>query len=104
MLHKFNMTDWQAFSELRPDGVTTAPWRVNNQSAENKIEIDATHPAGHVLCLWIEISGDDLVVHAYDAENDEPVNIRIGKRFIKVECEDRDDAAGNDATLVTRGS
>ena len=51
--------------------------------------IDITLPDGRAI--WIENDKGVLVVHAYDADHDEPVNLRIAKGLVIIDTQDRDD-------------
>ena len=82
-MQTFQMKDWQNGDGMATDG---RPWNVclstksgyHSDGTLDQINIKATHPDGNVREVWVEIQDGNLVIHAYDSEHDEPLNIRLG--------------------------
>ncbi|TPL42568.1 MULTISPECIES: hypothetical protein [unclassified Mesorhizobium] len=81
-----NMQDWKIADGEEAD---RRLWEVNIKSSMPRIDIEAKCPDGTKREVWIEISDGHLVVHAYDPDHDEPVNLRITKTGILVDSDDR---------------
>lgn len=90
---KFNMQDWRCEGvNIDPaDKVDTAKWPVEIKTHRYAITVIATAPDGGNREVWIEISDGHLVAHCYDADHDEPLNVRIGKGDIATDHDDRED-------------
>lgn len=85
------MHDWRLADPAYP-GLDERPWNVEIQEAtQESFRIEAVCPDGTTRSVWIEIEDRDLVVHAYDHEHDDPVNLRIGRNGIAAESDRGDD-------------
>jgi len=83
------MYDWRA-SDAQEPHIDARPWKVEiAESSEDSFRIEATCPDGTERQVWIEIQDGKFVIHAYDPDHDEPVNLRISKTGITVDS-DRD--------------
>jgi hypothetical protein len=81
------MHDWRLNEEISSD-IDARPWDVEvKEATTTNYRIDATCPDGTERQLWLEIQDGNLVVHAYDAEHEEPVNLRISRTDIAVDTE-----------------
>ncbi len=81
-----HMIDWQH----GPDGdgdatVDNRFWSARLEIAPHNIRLRATAPDGDEREVWIEIANGDLVAHCYDAEHEEPLNVRIGAGSIRTD-------------------
>lgn len=68
-------------------GEETAIVEIADTSKEMKIEADEDRIfiyADGILHLWIELNGEDLIVHAYNKARDEPTSLRITDTAIEV--------------------
>ncbi|RUU76128.1 hypothetical protein [Mesorhizobium sp. M7A.F.Ca.MR.362.00.0.0] len=84
-----NMQDWKIAEEGADDTTDRRLWTVNVKTGLSRIDVDAKCPDGTNRALWVEINDGKLVVHAYDPDHDEPVNVRITKTGILVDSDDR---------------
>ena len=84
------MHDWRLEDAPEP-GIDARPWSLDiKEASEVSFLIEVTCPTGTIRQVWIEIQDGKLVVHAYDPEHDEPVNLRISRTGITVDS-DRDE-------------
>jgi len=87
-LGSFQMVDWAVAAGEEGD---PRPWNVEFvEFDKGAIKLEFTCPDETKRDIWIEISDGNLVVHGYDPEHEEPVNMRIGKDIITVDS-DRDE-------------
>lgn len=83
------MRDWRA-SEASEPYIDARPWKVEiSESSEDSFRIEAICPDGARRQVWMEIQDGKLVIHAYDPDHEEPVNLRIGKTGVTIDS-DRD--------------
>lgn len=81
------MHDWRLADGPDPD-LDQRPWNVEIQeSTQESFRMEAVCPDGTTRFVWIEIEDSDLVVHAYDHEHDDPVNLHIGRSGITAESD-----------------
>ncbi|MBX3583257.1 MAG: hypothetical protein KF810_15310 [Rhizobiaceae bacterium] len=81
------MHDWRLNQEISSD-IDARPWDVQvKEATTTSYRIEATCPDGTERQLWLEIQDGNLVVHAYDPEHEEPVNLRISRTDISVDTE-----------------
>lgn len=81
------MRDWRLNEDISPD-IDARPWCVQIEEATaTSFRIDTTCPDGTQRQVWLEIQDGKLVVHAYDPEHEEPVNLRISRTGITVDTE-----------------
>ncbi len=81
------MHDWRLDDGISPD-IDPRPWDVKVQEATaTSYRIEATCPEGTERQLWLEIEDSNLVVHAYDPDHEEPVNLRVAMTDISVDTE-----------------
>ncbi|TPJ51776.1 hypothetical protein [Mesorhizobium sp. B2-6-4] len=83
---RLNMQDWKV---AEGEDADPRKWVVNIKSETSRIDVEAKCPDGTKRKLWVEINDGQLVVHAYDPDHDEPVNVRITKTGILVDSDDR---------------
>ena len=84
------MYDWRVPVASEPH-VDARPWRVEiTEGSESSLRIEATCPDGTKREVWIEIQDGRLVIHAYDPEHEEPVNLRISKTGITLDSDRAD--------------
>lgn len=86
---RLNMQDWKIAENGADETTDTREWVVNVKAVPSRIDVEAKCPDGTKREVWIEINDGNLVVHAYDPDHDEPVNLRISKTGIKVDADDR---------------
>lgn len=85
------MRDWRT-GDGHDDEMTVTdrkPWNVTVKAERQRIDVTAKAPDGTDREVWIEISEGNLVVHCYDPDHDEPLNVRIGADAITTD-DDRD--------------
>lgn len=81
------MHDWRLEDAPEP-GIDARPWSLEvKEASEVSFRIEATCPEGTRRDVWIEIEAGKLVVHAYDPQHDEPVNLRISRTGITVDSD-----------------
>lgn len=81
------MHDWRLDDGISPN-IDARPWDVQvAEATATSYRIEATCPDGTERQLWLEIQDGNLVVHAYDPEHEEPVNLRISMTDISVDTE-----------------
>ncbi|APH74874.1 hypothetical protein [Aquibium oceanicum] len=81
------MHDWRLHEEISSD-IDARPWDVLvKEATATSYRIEATCPDRTERQLWLEIQDGNLVVHAYDPEHEEPVNLRISRTDITVDTE-----------------
>lgn len=84
------MHDWRLTYAPEPN-IDPRPWTMEIKTAtELSFIMVATCPDSTERQVWIEIEDGRLVIHAYDPEHEEPINLRIGKTDITFDS-DRDD-------------
>lgn len=85
------MHDWRLEDAPEP-GIDARPWSLEiKEASEESFRLEATCPEGTRREVWIEIQDAKLVVHAYDPEHEEPVNLRVSRTGITVDS-DRSEA------------
>ena len=85
---EFEMKCWKAGDGAEYAGAR--PWQVklvarphyHRGGTIDQVMVEAVCPDGTKREVWIEIADGDLVVHCYDADHDEPLNVRIGAESI----------------------
>lgn len=81
------MHDWRLVDAPEP-GIDARPWRLEIREASAvSFRIEATCPEGTRRDVWIEIQDGKLVLHAYDPDHEEPVNLRISRTGIIVDSD-----------------
>ncbi|MBP0440451.1 hypothetical protein [Tianweitania sediminis] len=81
------MHDWRLNDGISLN-VDARTWDVQAKEATpTSYRIEATCPDGTERQLWLEIQDGNLVVHAYDPEHEEPMNLRITMSDISVDTE-----------------
>ncbi|MBN9548518.1 MAG: hypothetical protein J0H31_06440 [Alphaproteobacteria bacterium] len=91
---KLNMQDWKVAENGADENTDRREWVVNIKAEPSRINVEAECPDKTKREIWIEINDGDLVVHGYDPDHDEPVNLRISKTGIKVDADDRPGGLG----------
>ncbi|RWN60166.1 hypothetical protein [Mesorhizobium sp.] len=90
MMHtRVHMQDWKIAENGADDTTDLRTWLVSIKSDKSRIDVEAKCPDNTKREIWIEINDGQLVVHAYDPDHDEPVNVRITKTGILVDSDDR---------------
>ena len=84
----FTMQDYrcegpEAWEDESPLDVRS--WNVEVEAGIFELRIKAKCPDGTERLIWVEIAGEKLVVHAYDPQHEEPVNVHIGKDKIDID-------------------
>jgi hypothetical protein len=81
------MHDWRLDDGISPN-IDPRPWGVKVEEATAaSYRLAATCPDGTERQLWLETQDGNLVVHAYDPEHEEPVNLGISMTDIAVDTE-----------------
>lgn len=81
--------DWRLADASQPN-IDPRPWKLHIvEASEVSYRIQATCPDGTEREVWLEIQDARFVIHAYDPEHEEPVNLRIGRTGITIDS-DRD--------------
>lgn len=81
------MHDWRLEDAPEP-GIDARSWTLDVKEATAvSYRIEAVCPDGTRRHVWIEIQDGRLVIHAYDPEHDEPVNLRIGSTGITIDSD-----------------
>lgn len=81
------MHDWRLIDAPEP-GIDARAWNLEVKEADAvSFRIEATCPEGTRRDVWVEIQDGKLVVHAYDPDHEEPVNLRISRTGITVDSE-----------------
>ncbi|WP_312418482.1 hypothetical protein [Shinella sp.] len=85
------MHDWRLADPAYPS-LDHRPWNVEIQeTTQESFRVEAVCPEGTTRSVWIEIEDSDLVLHGYDHEHDDPVNLRIGRNSITEDSDRSDD-------------
>lgn len=87
------MRDWR-ISDGQHDGITFLPWPMEIEAnLPEAFTMRFWHPddinktPGKQREIWIEIEGTAVVVHCYDSDHDEPVDVRIERDGITVDSD-----------------
>lgn len=85
------MHDWRLLEAPAAD-IDKRPWKFHvKEATEVSFRIQATCPDSTNRDIWIEIRDGKRIVHAYDPEHDEPVNLRISRTGITIDSDRADE-------------
>lgn len=75
MTDTHTLIDWRKADGIGPGCDAENSYTIEQKPHEIRIRFDAQHEGQREV--WIELEGDNIIVHCYDPCHDEPLNVVI---------------------------